>query len=232
MYRVIKRLLDILCSFLGIVLLSPLLLILALLVKCTSKGPVLFRQKRVGKNKKYFEILKFRSMRADTPHDVPTHLLQNAESSITPVGHFLRKTSLDELPQLFNILMGQMSIVGPRPALWNQYDLIAERDRYGANNLTPGLTGWAQVNGRVAHSSQGGTGRVLCRPYQLSAGCLDFFQDHHQCLVRKGHCRGKTVLNKKTDAERKASVGFCLFFFVLFVAAADCINRHLPISGQ
>ena len=148
MYRVIKRLLDVLCSFLGIVLLSPLLLILALLVKCTSKGPVLFRQKRVGKNKKYFEILKFRSMRADTPHDVPTHLLQNAESSITPVGHFLRKTSLDELPQLFNILMGQMSIVGPRPALWNQYDLIAERDRYGANNLTPGLTGWAQVNGR------------------------------------------------------------------------------------
>ena len=148
MYPAIKRFLDILCSLLGIIILSPLLIVLALLVKCTSPGPVLFRQKRVGKNKSYFEILKFRSMRADTPHDVPTHLLQNADSAITPVGHFLRKTSLDELPQLFNILLGQMSVIGPRPALWNQDDLIAERDRYGANALTPGLTGWAQINGR------------------------------------------------------------------------------------
>ena len=148
MYPVVKRILDFVCSLLGVILLSPLLLVLALLVKCGSPGPVLFRQKRVGKNKTYFEILKFRSMRADTPKDVPTHLLQNAESAITPVGRFLRKTSLDELPQLFNILAGQMSIVGPRPALWNQDDLIAERDRYGVNALTPGLTGWAQVNGR------------------------------------------------------------------------------------
>lgn len=148
MYPVVKRFFDLVCSLLGIILLSPLLLILALLVKCTSPGPVLFRQKRVGKNKTYFEILKFRSMRIDAPHDVPTHLLQNAQSAITPIGHFLRKTSLDELPQLFNILLGQMSVIGPRPALWNQYDLIAERDRYGANRLTPGLTGWAQVNGR------------------------------------------------------------------------------------
>ena len=148
MYPVVKRFFDRVCSLLGIILLSPLLLILALLVKCTSPGPVLFRQKRVGKNKTYFEILKFRSMRIDAPHDVPTHLLQNAQSAITPIGHFLRKTSLDELPQLFNILLGQMSVIGPRPALWNQYDLIAERDRYGANRLTPGLTGWAQVNGR------------------------------------------------------------------------------------
>ena len=109
---------------------------------------MLCRQKRVGRNKTYFEILKFRSMRADTPRDVPTHLLQNAENAITPVGRFLRKTSLDELPQLFNILLGQMSVVGPRPALWNQDDLIAERDKYGVNALTPGLTGWAQVNGR------------------------------------------------------------------------------------
>ena len=148
MYPVVKRFFDLVCSLLGILLLSPLLLILALLIKCTSPGPVLFRQKRVGKNKTYFEILKFRSMRIDAPHDVPTHLLQNAQSAITPIGHFLRKTSLDELPQLFNILLGQMSVIGPRPALWNQYDLIAERDRYGANRLTPGLTGWAQVNGR------------------------------------------------------------------------------------
>ena len=148
MYPVVKRALDFVCSLLGVVLLSPLLLVLALLVKCTSPGPVLFRQKRVGRNKTYFEILKFRSMRADTPRDVPTHLLQNAENAITPVGRFLRKTSLDELPQLFHILLGQMSVVGPRPALWNQDDLIAERDKYGVNALTPGLTGWAQVNGR------------------------------------------------------------------------------------
>ena len=148
MYPVVKRALDFVCSLLGVVLLSPLLVVLALLVKCTSPGPVLFRQKRVGRNKTYFEILKVRSMRADTPRDVPTHLLQNAENAITPVGRFLRKTSLDELPQLFNILLGQMSVVGPRPALWNQDDLIAERDKYGVNALTPGLTGWAQVNGR------------------------------------------------------------------------------------
>ncbi len=148
MYLVIKRFFDFFCALLGILILSPLLLVLALLIKCTSPGPVLFRQKRVGKNKTYFEILKFRSMRIDAPHDVPTHLLQDAQSAITPVGHFLRKTSLDELPQLFNILVGQMSVIGPRPALWNQYDLIAERDRYGANDLTPGLTGWAQINGR------------------------------------------------------------------------------------
>ncbi len=128
MYPVVKRALDFVCSLLGVVLLSPLLVVLALLVKCTSPGPVLFRQKRVGRNKTYFEILKFRSMRADTPQDVPTHLLQNAENAITPMGRFLRKTSLDELPQLFNILLGQMSVMGPRPALWNQDDLIAERD--------------------------------------------------------------------------------------------------------
>ena len=148
MYPVVKRALDFVCSLLGVVLLSPLLVVLALLVKCTSPGPVLFRQKRVGRNKTYFEILKFRSMRADTPRDVPTHLLQNAENAITPVGRFLRKTSLDELPQLFNILLGQMSVVGPRPALWTQDDLIAERDKYHANDIRPGLTGWAQINGR------------------------------------------------------------------------------------
>lgn len=148
MYRVVKRGLDILFSLLGILLLSPLLVLLAVLIKSTSPGPVLFRQKRVGKGKSYFEILKFRSMRSDTPKDVPTHLLKNPDSAITPVGRFLRRTSLDELPQLFNILRGQMSIVGPRPALWNQDDLVAERDKYGANDLVPGLTGWAQVNGR------------------------------------------------------------------------------------
>ena len=145
MYRnVIKRALDIILSGCGILVLSPVLVVLAILVKGT-KGPVLFKQKRVGKGKKLFEIYKFRSMYADTPHDVPTHLLENPDSLITPIGHFLRKSSLDELPQLFNIFKGEMSVVGPRPALWNQDDLIAERDKYGANDCVPGLTGYAQI---------------------------------------------------------------------------------------
>jgi O-antigen biosynthesis protein WbqP len=118
------------------------------LLKITSKGPILFKQKRVGQNKKHFNLYKFRTMRIDTPKDVPTHQLKNPEQWITPLGRFLRKTSLDEIPQLFNILLGEMSIIGPRPALWNQNDLIAERDKYGVNKLRPGLSGWAQINGR------------------------------------------------------------------------------------
>ena len=143
-----KRAFDLVCAAAGIVLLSPLLLALAVWVKADSPGPVLFRQKRVGKDKTLFCILKFRTMYADTPKDVPTHLLKDPQAMITRSGRFLRRTSLDELPQLFNILAGQMSVVGPRPALWNQDDLIAERDKYGANSLMPGLTGWAQANGR------------------------------------------------------------------------------------
>ena len=143
-----KRLLDIILSVLGILFLSWLFLILIVALKLDSRGPVLFKQKRVGKGKTHFSILKFRSMRVDTPRDMPTHMLQNPDMYITRVGKFLRKTSLDELPQLFNILLGHMSVVGPRPALWNQYDLLEERDRYGANNVRPGLTGWAQINGR------------------------------------------------------------------------------------
>lgn len=149
MYRKgIKRILDLVLSLCGIVVLSPLLLLIAIWIKVDSRGPVLFRQKRVGKDKKFFPILKFRTMYADTPKDVPTHLLKNPDAMITRSGRFLRRTSLDELPQLFNILCGQMSVIGPRPALWNQDDLIAERDKYGANALVPGLTGYAQVNGR------------------------------------------------------------------------------------
>ncbi len=154
MYIRIKRWLDVILSVLGGVVLSPLLVILVVAVKLDSKGPVLFRQKRVGKDKTHFSILKFRTMRTDTPCDVPTHLLSNPDACITRVGRFLRKTSLDEIPQLWNILVGDMSIIGPRPALWNQYDLIAERDKYtGKRGLTPnmvrpGLTGWAQINGR------------------------------------------------------------------------------------
>ena len=148
MYQGVKRAIDFICSLLGLILLSPLFLVLILWIKIESPGPVLFRQKRVGIHKTYFQILKFRTMRIDTPKDMPTHLLKNPEQYITKAGKFLRKTSLDELPQIINILKGDMAIVGPRPALWNQYDLIAERDKYGANDVRPGLTGWAQINGR------------------------------------------------------------------------------------
>ena len=148
MYKFFKRTLDIVLSFLGMIVLSPFFLLLVLAIKLDSKGPVLFKQKRIGLHKKHFYILKFRTMRIDTPKDTPTHLLENPEQWITKVGKFLRKTSLDELPQIWNIFVGDMSIIGPRPALWNQYDLIAERDRYGANDVLPGLTGWAQIHGR------------------------------------------------------------------------------------
>lgn len=146
--RFVKRLVDILLSACGIIVLSPVLLILVIAIKLDSPGPVLFKQKRVGLHKTHFNILKFRTMRIDTPRDMPTHMLENPEQWITKVGGFLRKTSLDELPQIFNIFVGQMSVIGPRPALWNQYDLIEERDKYGANDVLPGLTGWAQINGR------------------------------------------------------------------------------------
>ena len=148
MYRYIKRVLDFVLSAIGLILLSPLFLIIVIAVKVDSKGPVFFKQKRVGIHKNHFNILKFRTMRTDTPKDMPTHMLADPTKFITRTGNILRKTSLDELPQLINILKGDMSIIGPRPALWNQYDLIEERDRYGANDVLPGLTGWAQINGR------------------------------------------------------------------------------------
>ncbi len=149
MYRTFfKRLLDIILSGCAIVILSPLLLIIAVAIKIDDPGPVLFRQKRVGIHKTHFFIMKFRTMKMDTPKDTPTHLLENPDQYITKVGKFLRKSSLDELPQIFQIFTGKMSIIGPRPALWNQFDLIAERDKYGANDVRPGLTGWAQINGR------------------------------------------------------------------------------------
>ena len=146
--KVVKRLIDLVLSGLGIAVLSPVYLILAIAIKIDDPGPVFFRQKRVGLHKSHFMIMKFRTMKMETPRDVPTHLLQNPEQYITRMGKFLRKTSLDELPQLFQIFTGKMSIVGPRPALWNQFDLIELRDRVGANDLRPGLTGWAQINGR------------------------------------------------------------------------------------
>ena len=149
MYRKFgKRLLDILLSACGIAVLWPVYLIVAIAIKIDDPGPVFFKQKRVGIHKTHFQILKFRTMKMETPKDTPTHLLENPQQYITRVGRVLRKTSLDELPQIFQILTGKMSVIGPRPALWNQFDLIGERDKYGANDVRPGLTGWAQINGR------------------------------------------------------------------------------------
>ena len=148
-YRtIVKRVLDFVISAVGLVLFSPLFLSLSLCIRLDSKGPVLFKQKRIGEHKKHFKILKYRTMYIETPKDVPTHMLKDPNACITKFGRFLRKASLDELPQIINILKGDMSIVGPRPALWNQHDLVEERDKYGANDVRPGLTGWAQINGR------------------------------------------------------------------------------------
>lgn len=150
--KYVKRLIDIILSGIGIIVLAPVWLVLAIVIKVDDPGPVFFRQKRIARDKngakQYFQIFKYRSMKMCTPHDTPTHLLENPEQYITRVGGFLRKTSLDELPQIFNIFLGEMSIIGPRPALWNQDDLYEERAKYGANNVVPGLTGWAQINGR------------------------------------------------------------------------------------
>ena len=146
--RFVKRSIDTVLSFIGLVVLSPIFLILIVAIKIDDPGTVFFAQKRVGEQKKHFMLYKFRTMKMSTPHDTPTHLLENPEQYITRVGRFLRKSSLDELPQIWNILRGDMSIIGPRPALWNQFDLIEERDTYGANDVRPGLTGWAQINGR------------------------------------------------------------------------------------
>ncbi len=146
--KVIKRVIDFVLSVCGLIVLSPIFIILCIWIKLDSRGPILFKQRRIGINKKHFNIYKFRTMYIDTPKDMPTHMLSNPDQFITKAGKFLRKTSLDELPQIINIIRGEMSIIGPRPALWNQDDLIAERDKYHANDVRPGLTGWAQINGR------------------------------------------------------------------------------------
>jgi O-antigen biosynthesis protein WbqP len=146
---IIKYSFDWIISFIAILVLFPILILpISILIKFTSKGPILFKQKRIGKNYKFFYLYKFRTMKVDTPKDIPTHLLKDPKKWITPIGKFLRKSSLDEVPQLLNIIKGEMSVVGPRPALWNQNDLLKERDKYGVNTMRPGLTGWAQINGR------------------------------------------------------------------------------------
>lgn len=203
MYQKVKRFIDIVLSFLGLLILSPVFLILSLAIKIDSRGPILFRQKRVGRSKTYFNILKFRTMRIDTPKDTPTHLLENPEQYITKVGRFLRKTSLDELPQIWNIFVGHMSIIGPRPALWNQYDLIAERDKYGANDVRPGLTGWAQINGRdelpIELKSRLDGEYVQKMSFGFDAKC--FFKTIISVLKRDGVVEGGTgKLENKIEA--------------------------------
>ncbi|MDE7209959.1 MAG: sugar transferase [Lachnospiraceae bacterium] len=146
--RFVKRMIDVVLSLCGLVILSPVFLILSLWIVIDDPGPILFTQKRIGKNKRYFKLHKFRSMKMSTPHDKPTHMLSNPEQYITKAGKFIRTHSLDELPQIWDIFIGKMSVIGPRPALWNQDLLVAERDKYGANDIKPGLTGWAQINGR------------------------------------------------------------------------------------
>ena len=201
MYKFFKRTLDIVLSFLGMIALSPFFLLLVLAIKLDSKGPVLFKQKRVGLHKKHFYILKFRTMRMDTPKDTPTHLLENPEQWITKVGKFLRKTSLDELPQIWNIFVGDMSIIGPRPALWNQYDLIEERDRYGANDVLPGLTGWAQIHGRdelpIAKKAELDGYYVQHLSFGLDVRC--FFGTIKSVVKSEGVVEGGTGNMKKKD---------------------------------
>ena len=204
MYFRIKRWLDVMLSILGGVLLSPLFLFLALAIKLDSKGPVLFRQRRVGKDKQLFSILKFRTMRTDTPCDIPTHLLKNPDACITRLGRFLRKTSLDELPQLWNILVGDMSIIGPRPALWNQQDLIVERDRYVGkhgrtpNTVRPGLTGWAQINGRdelpIARKAE--LDGEYVKNFGLNMDCRCFFRTIFSVLNHHGVREGADTEQK------------------------------------
>ena len=208
----IKRILDFILALLGLILLSPLFLVLIAAIKIDSRGPVLLRQKRVGLHKKCFPILKFRTMRIDTPHDMPTHLLENPDQYITRVGGFLRKTSLDELPQILNILAGQMAIIGPRPALWNQDDLIAERDKYGANDVRPGLTGWAQINGRdelpIQEKAKLDGEYVQRIGFAFDVKC--FFGTIGAVLHHKGVVEGGTgELEREAAARQEESSGLC-----------------------
>lgn len=199
-----KRFLDIILSFIAIICLSWLFIIISLAIVIDDPGPVLFKQKRVGKGKKLFKILKFRSMKMSTPRDTPTHMLKNPEQYITRVGKFLRRTSLDELPQIFNIFAGQMSIIGPRPALWNQYDLIDERDKYGANDVMPGLTGWAQINGRDALEivDKARYDGIYVEKLSFIMDCSCFFGTIKSVLKSEGVVEGGTGEMKK-EAEKE-----------------------------
>lgn len=202
-----KRLIDIVLSFIGIIVLGIPMLIIAAVIKHEDPGPALFRQKRIGKNKKYFMLLKFRSMKMSTPHDVPTHQLENPEQYLLRCGKTLRKLSLDELPQLFNILKGDMSIIGPRPALWNQDDLIAERDKYGANGVKPGLTGWAQINGRdeLEIPIKAKLDGEYVEKQSFLFDCKCFFGTIGKVLKSDGVVEGGTGEMKKSAQEQEVS---------------------------
>jgi len=195
----IKRILDFTISLCGLIVLMPAFFMLMIWIKLDSRGPVFFKQKRVGIHKTYFEILKFRTMRTDTPKDMPTHMLSDPQQYITKAGAFLRKTSLDELPQILNILKGDMSIVGPRPALWNQDDLIAERDKYGANDVMPGLTGWAQVNGRdeLEIPVKAKLDGVYAKHISFRMDCICFLKTITSVLRHDGVVEGGTGEMKK-----------------------------------
>jgi len=206
MYRAFfKRFFDIVLSFIAIFLFSWLFIMISLAIVIDDPGPVLFTQKRVGKGKKLFNIWKFRSMKMSTPHDTPTHLLKHPEQYITRVGKFLRKYSLDELPQIFNIFLGQMSIIGPRPALWNQDDLVEERDKYGTNEITPGLTGWAQVNGRdeleIAEKAKYDGEYTRNITFKMDWTC--FMMTISNVLTSKGIVEGGTGELKKIETEKR-----------------------------
>ena len=200
-----KRLLDILLSLGGILVLALPMLIIAVAVKLDSKGPVLFWQKRVAIHKGTYMMPKFRSMYTTAPANMPTHLLTSPDQWITPVGKFLRKTSLDELPQLFSILKGDMSVVGPRPALWNQYDLIAERDKYGANDVRPGLTGWAQINGRdeLPIDVKARFDGAYVENLSFAMDCRCFFGTIGKVLGRDGVVEGGTGTLEKEESKTK-----------------------------
>lgn len=203
--RFLKRVLDLLLSTAGIVVLGIPMLVIALLIKITDPGPVLFKQRRIGIHKSIFELYKFRSMKMSTPKDCPTHLLENPEQYITSIGRFLRKSSLDELPQLFNIWKGQMSVIGPRPALWNQDDLAAERDKYGANDVRPGLTGWAQINGRdeLEIPVKAALDGEYVKRMSFAFDCKCFFGTIFSVLKSDGVVEGGTGEMKKQEEQKE-----------------------------
>lgn len=202
-----KRMIDIILSLIGLILLSPIFLVIIIIIKIDDPGPAFFKKKRVGINKSYFNLYKFRSMKVNTP-DVPTHLLKNPKQYISRVGRFLRKTSLDELPQMWNILKGDMSIIGPRPALWNQDDLIAERDLYGANDVRPGLTGWAQINGRdeLEIEVKARFDGEYVERMSFLFDCKCFFGTIFSVLKSDGVVEGGTGIKTENEKENEVSV--------------------------
>lgn len=201
-----KRLIDLVLSSVGIVVLALPMVVFALIIRIEDPGPAIFRQKRVGIHKTYFSVLKFRSMKMSTPHDMPTHMLENPDQYLLKCGRWMRKMSIDELPQLFNIFTGKMSIIGPRPALWNQDDLIAERDKYGANDVKPGLTGWAQINGRdeLEIADKARLDGEYVKKMNFAFDCRCFFGTIRSVLRHDGVVEGGTGELKKEEAKREA----------------------------